>query len=157
MVEASNSQMEAMHSSSSLRAFLELKKVEQVFWEARKPRAGFPESLGSGKGQICAYPTPEVRLLSKQTFMLEELQVLPKALRAMRRMKGAGLCLGEEGRSLGGGNIHPHPWLMERFITDTRGDESPRRGHFLRTPFSDHCQQKTQSYQELKKEKHKIA
>lgn len=98
-----------------------------------------------------------MRLLSKQIFMLEELQVLPKALRAMQRMKGAGLCLAEEGRSLGGGTTHPHHWSMEWFITDTRVDESPTRGHFLRTPFSDHCQQKTQSYQELKKEKHKIA
>ena len=63
-----NTQMEATHLGPlSLRDFFfELKKVEQVPWEPRKPMAGFPESLGSGEGQFCAKPAPQVRLVSTE-------------------------------------------------------------------------------------------
>lgn len=101
----------------SLRDLLELLKVEQVPWGTRKPLQHF-QSLGSSKGRNGAYPTRQARLVSEQTFVLEELQFLQKALKAMQGAREAEASLGSKGRS-------PGPMLPSLFprqlIIDTRG------------------------------------
>lgn len=81
----------------SPRDFLELLKVEQVLWGTRKPLQHF-QSLGSSKGQNGAYPTCQVRLVSEEMFVLEELQFLQKALKGTQGAREA-VSLGSKGRS----------------------------------------------------------
>lgn len=58
-----------------LQGFLALKS-RRGFVGAQEANGRIPESLRSGKGRVCACHTPQVRLVSKQTFVLEELQLL---------------------------------------------------------------------------------
>lgn len=104
--------------SPSLSGLFELEKVEHILWEPGKLRAGFPESPGSGKGQSCTHPTPQVRLVSRQSFALEELQLLGKALRAMQRERSSSVP-GWGGQEFS--NWKPHPRSREGLITDSKG------------------------------------
>lgn len=88
-----------MDGGHSLTLFLsELLKVEQVLWGTRKPLQHF-QSLGSSKGQNGAYPTCQVRLVSEEMFVLEELQFLQKALKGTQGAREAEVSLGSKGRS----------------------------------------------------------
>lgn len=76
--------MVAMHSFPLSQSFLGAFKSRTGLMGEQEAIAGFPEAGDQAKCRTVHIPPKEVRLAGKQTFRLEGLQILQKALKAMQ-------------------------------------------------------------------------